>query len=186
MKVLFQDYTFNAATKQITFNTTDVVSLNQVLVITNVTDNIIIYNFADPAKGGTILNNVLTLTFDTTTMSNTDSLQIFLDLYGTPSTEETTVLLNESVVLLRKMVKLMEPLGTQDTQQRQRISLDAAPVAVTVAQATASQLNVNVGTVTTITTLNNLALIAGIDPRFQFIDQAKIAFATGIRNNLTY
>ena len=45
MKILFQDYTFNAATKQITFNTTESIKLENILVITNVTDNIIIYNF---------------------------------------------------------------------------------------------------------------------------------------------
>lgn len=108
--------------------------------------------------------------------------QYILNASGTtinPTTEET-------VFLLRRMVKLLESNATVDSQNRLRIALDSAPVAVTVAQGTAAQLNANVGTVTTITTLNNLALIAGIDPRFQFIDNARIAFATGIRNNLTY
>lgn len=159
MKVLFQDYTFNAATKQITFNTTDVVSLNQVLVITNVTDNVIIYNFADAAKGGTIANNVLTLTFDTTTMSNTDSLQIFLDLYGTPSTDD-------SVVLLRRLIQLLTPIATQDAQQRQRVTVENS--------------SVSVSTITTLQTLN------GVDTKFYLIDQARNTFANGIRQNLTY
>jgi len=160
MKVLFQDYTFNAATKQITFNTTDIVSLNQVLVITNVTDNVIIYNFADPAKGGVIANNVLTLTYDTTTMSNTDSLQIFLDLYGTPSTDD-------SVVLLRRLIQLLTPIATQDSQQRQRVSIDV----------------ISSGTITTV---QNVASYAGVDARFPIIDQARNTFANGIRQNLTY
>jgi len=159
MKVLFQDYTFNAATKQITFNTTDVVSLNQVLVITNVTDNVIIYNFADAAKGGTIANNVLTLTFDTTTMSNTDSLQIFLDLYGTPSTDD-------SVVLLRRLIQLLAPIGVQDAQQRQRVVVESGNIAVT--------------------TINSLSAYANVDARFPIIDQARNTFANGIRQNLTY
>jgi len=77
MKVLFENYSFNAASKQITFNTTSVIGLEDLLLITNVTDNVIIYNFADPTKGGTISNNVLTLTYNTTGMSNTDKLQIF-------------------------------------------------------------------------------------------------------------
>ena len=160
MKVLFQDYTFNAATKQITFNTTDVVSLNQVLVITNVTDNVIIYNFADAAKGGTITNNVLTLTFDTTSMSNTDSLQIFLDLYGTPSTDD-------SVVLLRRLIQLLTPIATQDQSQRQRIAVDTMPT-------------ISVGTLT------NLAAYSGIPSSAPIIDQARNTFANGIRQNLTY
>lgn len=169
MKVLFQDYTFNAAAKEITFNTTDNVSLEQLLVITNVTNNTIIYNFADPTKGGSFLlsNNVLSLTFDTTSMLNTDSLQIFLEIPMNPSTDE-------SVVLLRRLVQLLTPIGVQDAQQRQRVSLDAAPASVTVAQPTAGNLNMNAG------------LIGGVDARFQFIDQARNTFANSIRQNLIY
>ena len=101
MKVLFTDYAFNATAKTITFNTTEAVSLSRVLIITNVNTNVIIYNFANPLQGGTILNNVLTLDFDTSSMSSSDPLQIFLDLYGTPSTETTSVATNESIKLLR-------------------------------------------------------------------------------------
>ncbi len=103
--------------------------------------------------------------------------QYILNASGTtinPSTDET-------ILLLRRMVQLLTPIATQDAQQRQRISLDASTATVNVS-----------GTVTanpasgTITTVNNLALIAGVDPRYQFIDNARIAFASGIRNNLTY
>jgi hypothetical protein len=161
MKVLFQDYTFNAATKQITFNTSDTVLLNQILVITNVTDNTIIYNFADAAKGGTIANNVLTLAFDTTSMSNTDSLQIFLDLYGTPSTDD-------SVVLLRRLIQLLTPIAVQDGQQRQRVVIDSMSGGMTL------------------TTVNNLNNLAGVDTRYFLMDTARNVFANGIRQNLTY
>lgn len=161
MKVLFQDYTFNAATKQITFNTTDVVSLNQVLVITNVTDNVIIYNFADAAKGGTIANNVLTLTFDTTTMSNADSLQIFLDLYGTPSTDD-------SVVLLRRLIQLLAPIATQDISQRQKVNVDTISSGLTLSNVT------------------SLGTLANVDARYIQMDTARNVFANGIRQNLTY
>ena len=80
MKVLFTDYTFNSTNKTVTFNTKNVINLNNILLITNVTRNIIIYNFANPSLGGTLSNNVLTLTYNTTTMSSSDLLQIFLDL----------------------------------------------------------------------------------------------------------
>lgn len=99
--------------------------------------------------------------------------QYILNASGTtinPTTEET-------VFLLRRMVKLLESNATVDSQNRMRIAIDSS-VALTANPAS--------GTITTVTTLNNLALIAGIDPRFQFIDNARIAFATGIRNNLTY
>jgi hypothetical protein len=118
MKILFEDYTFNAATKQITFNTTSVVGLEQLLVITNVTDNIIIYNFADPSAGGTIANNVLTLDYDTTSMSNTDNLQIFLDNLESPASDEM-------LRLMGRMVKLLEPSAVQDVGGRQRVNISS-------------------------------------------------------------
>ena len=55
------------------------------LLITNVTDNVIIYNFAGNGLGGTTSYNstthktVLTLDYSTSTMSASDELQIFVD-----------------------------------------------------------------------------------------------------------
>lgn len=168
MKVLFEDYTFNAVSKQITFNTTDVITLEQMLIVTNVTTNKIIYNFADPALGGTISNNVLTLTFDTTSMSDPDKLQIFLDNTFLPASEE-------SIQYLKKIVQILTPLATQDTQQRQRVTVEGA----TITSGT-------ITTVSTVSTVSNLALYGGIDPRFQFIDAARLTYAQGIRNNLQF
>ena len=54
-------------------------------LITNVTDGIILFNFADPARGGTAVyeastnTTTLTLEYDTSSMSASDSIQIFLD-----------------------------------------------------------------------------------------------------------
>jgi hypothetical protein len=109
MKILFEDYSFDAANQKVTFNTTDVITLEQLLIITNVTTNKIIYNFADPNSGGTIANNVLTLNFDTTSMSSSDKLQIFLDNILTPASDETLQLVGEQTELLRRMTKLLEP-----------------------------------------------------------------------------
>jgi len=55
-------------------------------LITNTTDNIIIYNFSAPSKGGTVSydsaldETTLTLAYDTSAMSSTDELQIFIDI----------------------------------------------------------------------------------------------------------
>ena len=76
MKKLIQDYTFSASAKTIT--SSDFNKLSEIALITNVTDNIIIYNFADATKGATLSGEVLTLTYDTTTMSDTDKLQIIM------------------------------------------------------------------------------------------------------------
>ncbi len=79
MKIDVTNYTFNKAAKTVTFTDYASIVLEKVLIITNVTSNVIIYNFADPLKGGTAATNVLTLTYDTTAMADTDRLQIFYD-----------------------------------------------------------------------------------------------------------
>jgi hypothetical protein len=125
MKILFEDYTFSAVTKEITFNTASTIGLSQLLLITNVTTNQIIYNFANPSTGGTIVNNVLTLDFDSTSMSNTDSLQIFLDNLDTPASNEMLESIENQTELLRRMVKLLEPIARQDVNGRQAIRVEA-------------------------------------------------------------
>jgi hypothetical protein len=92
MKRLITNYTFNPATRQVTLTDFATVALDQYLLITNVTDNIIIYNFANPELGGTVSTNVITLTFNTTAMSAGDRLQIFIDVpedYGAGNTTTT-------------------------------------------------------------------------------------------------
>ena len=115
--------------------------------------------------------------------------QYILNASGTTINPST----DESIILLRRIAKLLEPIAVQDSAQRQRITVENSTVTVaqatatnlnaTVSQATASNLNANVGTVTSVT---NIAGLGGVDPRFQFIDAARIAYSTGIRNNLNF
>lgn len=79
MKVLISNYAFDASAQTIAFNDYVEIVLERVLLIVNVTDNVIIYNFADSAKGGSVAGNDLTLTYNTTTMSDTDDLLIYYD-----------------------------------------------------------------------------------------------------------
>jgi len=71
-------YTFDKVSKTITFSGFNC-SLDGLLMVTDVTNNTIIYQFNDPAKGGDVVNNVLTLDYNTNVagFSNTDNLQIF-------------------------------------------------------------------------------------------------------------
>lgn len=177
MKILFENYTFDASTKKVTFNTTDTVTLEKLLIITNVTTNTIIYNFADPLTGGTVLNNVLTLDYDTTGMSDNDKLQIFLDNSLTPASEE-------SLQYLKKIAQLVAPLSVQDANQRQRVAIDASTATVTVAGTVTA--NPSSGTITTVSTVSNIGALGGVDPRFQFTDAARLTYAQGIRNNLSF
>src|ERR1035437_570808 len=79
MKIKIINYTFDKVAKTVTFTDYTSIRLDGVLLITNVMSNIIIYNFADPTKGGTVLTNVLTLDYDTSLMNNVDNLLIYYD-----------------------------------------------------------------------------------------------------------
>lgn len=82
-KKLVYNYTFDASAQTISF--TGLHKLRTIQLITNVTDNIIIYNFASSTLGATSSydgdtdTTTLTLSYDTTSMSDSDELQIFVD-----------------------------------------------------------------------------------------------------------
>jgi len=77
VKVRVDKYLFDASAKTVMFSDYGTIDLDRILLITNVTDGLIIYNFADSAAGGTVSGNVLTLEYDTTSMSDDDKLLIF-------------------------------------------------------------------------------------------------------------
>lgn len=74
---IVKNYTFNAVAKTVT--STDFTSIEIILSILNVTTGDIIYLPNNPNKGGTLSNGVLTLDYNTTSMSNTDKLQIIIE-----------------------------------------------------------------------------------------------------------
>ena len=79
MKTKIDNYGFNSISKTITFLDYTNIRLDGVLGIINVTDSIEIFNFLDPSKGGTTLNNILTLDYDTSLMNDLDRLLIYYD-----------------------------------------------------------------------------------------------------------
>ncbi len=108
------NYTFDASAQTITFDATYTgLELAHIELITNLIDNVIIYQFNKPTKGGALVGLVLTLDYDTTAMSDTDELQIFIEAdflstsvdtglvqYTTGDTEATpigTVLMGKNV-----------------------------------------------------------------------------------------
>jgi len=76
MNRVMTNYVFDPIAKTVKLN--DVGSLNQgdVSLITNVTRGAIIYQFNSATKGGAIAYNVITLDFDTSSMSASDELRI--------------------------------------------------------------------------------------------------------------
>jgi phage baseplate assembly protein gpV len=121
-KLLGQDtsgtYTFNPTAKTVTFSgLSQQITLANILLITNVTANTIIYNFASSTTGAvSFVNNVLTLDYDTTSMSATDVLQIYIDV---ESYEESLA------TLLRRMNKLLESNAVVDSRLRQKVVIEA-------------------------------------------------------------
>lgn len=78
-KQIIQNYIFDASARTLTLSDFTTVRLDGLQLITNVTDNTIIYNFAAPTLGATVSDNVITLAYDTTSMTDTDSIQIIYD-----------------------------------------------------------------------------------------------------------
>jgi hypothetical protein len=85
--VILEAYAFNAGTRTITI-TGRTVRREQLVLITNVTTNTVIYNFADSAltassyttsQASNIESTVIVLTYNTGSMSNTDKLSIIVD-----------------------------------------------------------------------------------------------------------
>lgn len=77
-KYVEKNYTFNVATRTITFLDYITIDIRDILLILNLKLNKEIYNIADAARTGTVVGNVLTLDGPLTGMSNTDDLQIWL------------------------------------------------------------------------------------------------------------
>lgn len=195
-------YTFNKTAKTVTFSgLRQSITLANILLITNVTENTIIYNFADSTKGAVSFNNnILTLDYDTSAMADTDVLQIFLDL---PSNEES---LHD---LLRRMNKLLESNATIDLYQRQKVVVEA----IGTNRGTPTELNTGMpisnfpGTVTLgissfdlqyaqgsqvnpYSTKSNTTMfhvVSGlVDERWTMADRAHNAYANAIRSKLSF
>ena len=83
-KQLVFDYDFDASAQTIVLD--GIFSQKRFLLITNQNDNEIIFSFSDPSKGVTDVSfdytnykTTLTLAYDTTSMADTDPLQIFVE-----------------------------------------------------------------------------------------------------------
>jgi hypothetical protein len=71
-------YVFDPTNRTITVSGVRPFNIENVLLISNA--GTMIYNFADSSLGGSVAENVITLTYDTTSMSADDHLQIWIDI----------------------------------------------------------------------------------------------------------
>ena len=102
----YGSYTFDNVTKKVTITLpSGNVVLEGLLLITDVTNNTIIYNFADPTKGATLSGNVFTLTYDTNTLTfnSTDKLQIYYY-----DTQPSTIQMTDMAVSLSQILKALQ------------------------------------------------------------------------------
>ena len=206
-KLLGQDasgtYSFDPSAKTITFSgLSQQITLANILLITNVTANTIIYNFADSANGATsFANNVLTLDHNTTSMNSTDVLQIYLDLAGEESLHD----------LLRRMNKLLESNAVVDNRLRQKVVVEAigtnlaAPTEVNAAlpvnlssQSITPSVSVNNSVTTqivsnsaanpyTITSSTTGLIMEGpVHQLWRVANDAQACYASAIRSKLTF
>lgn len=100
MKILINNYTFNASSKTVTFTDYSSITLDNIYAVINVTQNIIIYNPTISSLGGTVSTNVLTLTYNTASMSNSDKLMIIYNGNDRISSANTPAISNSSTAAL--------------------------------------------------------------------------------------
>lgn len=150
MKVQITNYTFDKTAKTVTFTDYTTIRLDSILLITNVTDNVIIYNFADPSLGGTVTNNVLTLTYDTSSMDNTDKLQIFYEGENTLATSDLQTTLNslaETLQILTQRLEVIAGMANAGAPALRTIPIASVSTAVTGTVAVSAVTNLtNFGT----------------------------------------
>jgi hypothetical protein len=136
-----KDYVFDASAQTITF--TDAISIEQIGIITNITDGVQIYNPMDATKLGTVSGNILTLAYNTTSMSDTDFLQIF---YGNSSAILSVEIDDMFITLRNLLLEIANPAVVDNTLNRMR----------------ATSL-IESGTITTVTTVTTVAALTNID-----------------------
>jgi len=190
MKILITNYTFNAASRTVTFLGYSRILLDSILIITNVASNTIIYNFAGSGKGGTVSGNVLTLDFDTSAMSNSDPLQIYYEdaaivpatVQEQQNTEDLLYLLSIQGNALGKLAEMVDGANIRAVLQASAAVIGAVTQSGTWSIGTVT----TVSTVTTCSTLTNQTQNGG-QPTNDIVPNASNTLACLANiNNVTY
>lgn len=92
-KQIIKRYSFNPVSRTVTFTDFDEdVRLERLALITNMTTNTVLFNFADPTRGAIASENTVILDYDTSQMNSADVLRIDYDtVYSDISYDKTTV-----------------------------------------------------------------------------------------------
>ena len=176
MKTLIDDYSFNPSTKQIVLNELTSIKLEQILLITNTTDNIIIYNFADNDLGGSVVDNILTLKYNTTSMDTSDSLQIFIETPNVDFIELNNLLTDGLSEVVRQLQSIRNDGGMADVAGRVRCNIETGSMNIGTATTVTG--------VTTVSTVTNSAQAGGIAMQNAMMSTINGAWGN-IRNKIT-
>lgn len=181
MKIKVDNYSFDASERKITFTDYTTIRLDAVLLITNVTDNIIIYNFADATKGGTVATNILTLTYSTVAMDDADKLLIYYD--------DTSV----EVATVEKQDELIDEISNKDLMLAIRTLLKGISNPSYVDKSTNQMRSVVTGAVTvsgtvtssTTVAVSGITLLGLYQPGLEVLGSNLAAWAVVVRNKIT-
>ena len=165
-------YSFDATNKQIILNEIPTLSLENILIITNVTDGIQIYNFADNNLNATISNNIITLEYDTTSMSNSDNIQIFIE--DGDVSNDTTSILEYLACLGQCMKRLLTNISYPAWLDR---ALNRLRVTGILESGTLT-------TLTTCSTVTNISNIGGYPAQSIMETSLKNTWMTGVRSKI--
>jgi hypothetical protein len=78
-KQVIQRYIFDPIARTVTLPDFDKIDLSRLALITNLADNVILFNFGDETRTATVAGNVITLAYPTGSMSASDPLRIDYD-----------------------------------------------------------------------------------------------------------
>lgn len=161
MNIKVDNYLFDKTARTVTLLDFELVSLARIVTIVNSENNVMMYNFAGSGKGGSVSGNVVTLDYDTSSMANTDKLQIIYD-------DEHSALMTQIVCTVKRLFQVMaNPPWVDKTTNQMR------------AQITGSLTTAGtVSTVTSITTFGSYPAQQGI------IDQNRCAWAVLVRSRI--
>lgn len=106
-------YAFNKTAKTVTLSgLVYSFSLSNLLLINNATANTIIYSCTDTTKSATVSNNIISLAYDTTSMSNTDLLQVWLN-FEDVNHESLQTMMNRILMLTASSATIDPLTGAQ-------------------------------------------------------------------------
>jgi hypothetical protein len=198
MKTRITDYVFTpggSGIGSVKLPTYQTVTLDSFLLITNVTSNVIIYNFSDPTAGGTVNGNVLTFVYDTSTMSSTDKLLIYYDdPVNLPATDNTANLILQlaqaqvdSVALLKRIAEFTSNLEVTDSSNRLRVNVETAVVS-SCTMAANQLIRPTDALGTALVTLNGVgnSNMYVVPDTWKFLDVARSNFSIAMRPLLTF